>query len=82
MVFLVYCFKCCNDIWICIGMRIHKFNIEKMVHGMVTLQEQYGTMTDNIQRITWYVGSGYEKLWALSFNILFMWDRGSLGESP
>ena len=52
MVFLVYCFKCCNDIWICIGMRIHKFNIEKMVHGMVTLQEQYGTMTDNIQRIT------------------------------
>ena len=43
--------KCCNDIWICIGMRIHGFSIEEMVHGMVTLQEQYGIMIDNIQRI-------------------------------
>ena len=43
--------KYCNDIWICIGMRIHEFNIEEMVHGMVALQKQYGTMTDNIQII-------------------------------
>ena len=53
-----------------------------MVHGMVTLQEQYEIMVDNIYRIDWYVGSVYMKLNALSFNILFMWDSGSLGESP
>ena len=29
-------------------MRIHEFSIDKMVHGMVTLQERYETMTDNI----------------------------------
>ena len=43
--------KCCNDIWICIGMRIHGFSIEEMVHGMVALQERYGIMTDNIRII-------------------------------
>ena len=40
--------KCCNNIWICIGMGIHRFNIEEMVHGMVALQEQYGIMINNI----------------------------------
>ena len=29
-------------------MRIHEFSIEKMVHGIVTLQERYGTMVANI----------------------------------
>ena len=43
--------KCCNDIWICIGMRIHWFGIEKMVHDMVALQKQYEIMADNIQKI-------------------------------
>ena len=28
------------------------------------------------------MGSFYVMLQALSFDILFMWDRGSLGESP
>ena len=28
------------------------------------------------------MGSFYVKLQTLSFNISFMWDRGSLGESP
>ena len=37
---------------------------------------------DDIQRIDWYVGSVYVKLHALSFDILFMWDYGFLGESP
>ena len=53
-----------------------------MVHGVVALLEGYGIMTDDIQRIDWYVGIVYVKLQALSFDILFMWDHGSLGESP
>ena len=40
-----------NDILICISIRIHGFSIKEMVHGMVALQEQYGIMVDNIQRI-------------------------------
>ena len=58
------------------------FSIQEMVHDMVALQEWYGIMTDDIQRIDWYVGIVYVKLQALSFDILFMWDHGSLGESP
>ena len=52
-----------------------------MVYGMVAWKEGYGIITDDIQRI-WLVGSVYVVLHALSFDILFMWDRGSLGESP
>ena len=52
-----------------------------MVHGMDALQKGYGIITDDIQRIYWWQ-SAYVILQALSFDILFMWDRGSLGESP
>ena len=31
-------------------MRNHNFSIVDMVHGMITLQEWYGIMVDNIQR--------------------------------
>ena len=40
----------------------------EMVHGVVALQEGYGIITYDIQRIDWWE--------------VFMWDRGSLGESP
>ena len=55
--------------------------VVEMVHGGVALQEGYGVITDDIQRIYWW-RSAYVMLQALSFDILFMWDRGSLGESP
>ena len=38
------------------------FNVEEIVHGVVALQEGYGIMTDDIQRIDWYVGSVCVKL--------------------
>ena len=53
----------------------------EMVHGVVALQEWYGIITDDIKE-NWLVESVYVMLQALSFDILFMWDRGSLGESP
>ena len=53
----------------------------EMVHGVVALQEGYGIITDDIKE-NWLVESVYVMLQALSFDILFMWDRGSLGESP
>ena len=56
-------------------------SIEEMVHGVVALQEWYGIMIDDIQRIDWCMESVYVKLEALSCDILFMWDRESLGES-
>ena len=31
-------------------MRIHELSVVKMVNGMVTLQELYGTMGNNIQK--------------------------------
>ena len=49
-----------------------------MVYGVVALQEGYGIITNDIQRR----GSVYVMLQALSFDILFMWDHGSLVESP
>ena len=52
-----------------------------MVYGVIALQEGYGIITDHIQRIYWWQ-SVYVMLQALSFDILFMWDSGSLGESP
>ena len=52
-----------------------------MVYGVIALQEGYGIITDHIQRIYWW-RSAYVMLQALSFDILFMWDRGFLGESP
>ena len=53
----------------------------EMVHGVVALQEGYGIITDDIKE-NWLVESVYVMLQALSFDILFMWDHGSLGESP
>ena len=51
------------------------FCVVKMVDGVVALQEGYGIITDHIQRIYWW-RSAYVMLQALSFDILFMWDRG------
>ena len=49
-----------------------------MVYGVIAFQEGYGIITDHIQRIYWW-RSGYVMLQALSFDILFMWDRGCMG---
>ena len=61
-----------EDSWFC---------VVEMVYGVIGLQEGYGIITDHIQRIYWW-RSAYVMLQALSFDIFFMWDRGSLGESP
>ena len=52
-----------------------------MIYGVIALQEGYGIITYHIQRIYWW-RNAYVMLQALSFDILFMWDHGSLGESP
>ena len=72
-------------------MRIHYYDIVVImfvlqmfvcdISGLIVLQEGYGIITYHIQRIYWW-RSAYVMLQALSFDILFMWDRGSLGESP
>ena len=74
--------KYCNDIWICIGMRIHGFNIKEMIHGIVALQEWYEIMVDNIRKIDWYVGSVHVKLQVLSLDILFMGTVGPWVKVP
>ena len=51
IVYLHHCLKCCHDVWIYKCTRNHGLSIVDMVDGVVTLQEWYGTMTDNIQRI-------------------------------
>ena len=52
-----------------------------MVDGVVTLQEWYGTMTDNIQRIDWQ-RKVFMRSALLYSDLLFMWDYGSLGKNP
>ena len=73
--------KCYHDVGTYIGMKIRGFCVVEMVYGVIALQEGYGIITDHIQRIYWW-RSAYVMLQTLSFDILFMWDRGPLGESP
>ena len=60
----------------------HELSVVKMVNGMVTLQELYGTMGNNIQKNILVCGKYLWEATDISFNILFMWNYGSLDENP
>ena len=49
----VYCIEMLQRYWNVYWYEDSWFNIVEMVHGVVALQEGYGIMTDDIQRIDW-----------------------------
>ena len=50
----VYCIEMLQRYWNVYWYEDSWFNIVEMVHGVVALQEGYGIMTDDIQRIDWW----------------------------
>ena len=50
----VYCIEMLQRYWNVYWYEDSWFNIVEMVHVVVALQEGYGIMTDDIQRIDWW----------------------------